>query len=268
MHDMQGRRGRTASSNNRRLAHLCSATTATTGHASAMPTAAAAARRTLTVVAFGDSITQATSGGLPPDQGWPSLLRCRLDHLLPEQLEIVVINSGVGGETSREGLRRIEHDVLVHKPDFVVWEFGNDVTLDAARHVPLPEYRKNFKAIAARVTECGGSPIPMTFTTVIDHWAPRSTRALQGEQAQERYREVARDFAREEGLPLVDLAVALRRAIAEASGGGGGGGELDDVAASEYFLPDGVHLTAGGNVCVAEAIACTLVSEIQGWLRL
>lgn len=248
-------------------------------------TASSVAQQKVTVVAFGDSITQATSGGLRPEQGWPMLLRAQLQQHFP-WLAVAVVNAGVGGNTSREGLSRIRRDVLDCRPDFVTFEFGNvsaacsfahaytafhlgrspvrlttvspriprvhpqDVTSDPARHVPLSEYARNLSSISAHVTALGASPIPMTFSTTVDGT----------EHEQEPYRVEVRQFAKAQSLPLVDLDAALRREIAVR------GGMEDDSAVAQIMMPDGVHLTPAGNECVAAAVAAVLIPQIEGWL--
>lgn len=55
-----------------------------------------------------------------------------------------MINSGVGGNTSREALDRIGKDVLVYRPDLVMVEFGgNDATPDPNREVSPDEFEEN-----------------------------------------------------------------------------------------------------------------------------
>lgn len=84
------------------------------------------------IVAFGDSITEAVIG-LGPEQKWTVLLEKKLNRH-SRDIYWTVVNSGVGGNTSREGLARIEKDVFAHKPDIVLVEFGgNDTVADKKR---------------------------------------------------------------------------------------------------------------------------------------
>src|SRR5437868_298093 len=77
------------------------------------------------VVCLGDSITR---------RGYPECL----EKLLP----VRVVNAGVNGNTSRQGLARLKRDVLSRQPDVVVLFFGaNDSRLDAPKtQVALTEY--------------------------------------------------------------------------------------------------------------------------------
>jgi lysophospholipase L1-like esterase/photosystem II stability/assembly factor-like uncharacterized protein len=205
-----------------------------------------ARKQTIMVVAFGDSITAATQQA--PDDRWPEILGRALQDSFPECI-IKVINAGVGGNTSREGLRRMEQDVLKHAPDFVLVEFGgNDNTSEPARHVSFEEFTNNLAQIRKNVTERNnGRLIMLTFPPVVDEWRPAG-----GEDAAvELYRNLARQFAQEHGLPLADIDKVLRKKMSQ-----------DGYHKAEYILRDGVHLTAQGNKVVADAVMGILSAEI------
>ena len=70
----------------------------------------------LPVVAFGDSITLAKRQ--EPEARWAALVETDLRQRAGEST-VRVVNAGVGGNTSREGLARIDADVLAHAPDLV-----------------------------------------------------------------------------------------------------------------------------------------------------
>lgn len=76
------------------------------------------------VVAFGDSITEATHQA--PEARWPAILNQTIQPHFSDCV-ITIINAGVGGNTTREGLQRIEKDVTSHEPHLVLAEFGNDI---------------------------------------------------------------------------------------------------------------------------------------------
>ena len=119
------------------------------------------------IVAFGDSLT--FGHGVPEENKWTSLLQ--------KELGVTVINSGVNGNTSAQGLGRIKEDVLDHKPDFVLINFGmNDHFLcDMGRaKVSLEEYKNNMHQIVRLVKEIGASPV-----LIIPH------KVLEGDQGNE-----------------------------------------------------------------------------------
>ncbi len=205
--------------------------------------------KTLMIVAFGDSITQAKE--VAPEKRWPELLHAALQAQTPER-EARVLNAGVGGNTSREGLARIERDVLSHRPDWVLVEFGgNDATHEPARHVPPDEFAANLARIERQVMEKTMARMMLiVFPPVVDAW--HAHRALEFHTSRggldahvDRYRCLTREYAGARGLPLADIDAALRRL-------------MQRDGAAQYIRPDGVHLTEAGNAVVAEEVSATL----------
>lgn len=97
-----------------------------------------------TIVAFGDSSTE-------DRQGWFSIL----EHVLSisfENASFNFINSGVAYNTTSEALKRLDRDVFLHEPDWVLISLG---TFDAQRLnvaqertlVPLSETWENLNTI-------------------------------------------------------------------------------------------------------------------------
>jgi lysophospholipase L1-like esterase len=202
-------------------------------------------KRSLTIVAFGNSITQAVEQ--PENLRWPALLGIQFARELPGQ-SVKVINAGVGGNTSREGLLRIDADVLIHRPDLVLVEFGgNDATYEEHRHVNHEEYWDNLELLRRKIIdESKARMVLLTFTPVINAWHAccqyEYYLSRGGQDAFiETYRVITRAFAREKGVPLIPIDLALRQAMSA------GGNE-------KVILPDGVHLTADGNDVVARTV--------------
>lgn len=96
-------------------------------------------------MAFGDSLTEGYA--LPPEAGYPA----RLTELLSaDGADWLVVNAGVSGETTGEGLRRLPR-VLARfrerfgaEPDGVLLELG---TNDAVLGLPLEEIRANLETM-------------------------------------------------------------------------------------------------------------------------
>jgi lysophospholipase L1-like esterase len=229
-----------------------------TGVLAAATDSKAVQKQIITVVAFGDSITAATHQ--VPDARWPEMLRRALQDSFPECV-MKVINAGVGGNTSRQGLRRIDQDVLKHAPDFVLVEFGgNDATPETARHVSFEEFTNNLFQIRTKVAERNnGRVIMLTFSPIVDEWLSSYKYELYrrnggGDAYHEHYRKLTRQFAQEHGIPLADIDKALRV-------------EMSQHNKSEYILSDGVHLTVQGNKVVADVVLGVLRSEIGKFLN-
>jgi lysophospholipase L1-like esterase len=207
-----------------------------------------------TIVAFGDSMTECKA--LEPSKRWPGLLQRRLNRA-SAVIRCEVVNAGVGGNTSREGLARLERDVLLHRPDLTLVQFGgNDATPDPARAVAFDEYTRNLGAIRRLLQRAGSATAWVTFPPVIDVWHAWSDPANAAAGAKflaaggldaylHEYRRRTRDFASRHGDLCIDLYAGMRQAI-EAGGAG------------QYIARDGVHFTVAGSRRAAEVVAAAL----------
>lgn len=198
----------------------------------------------LRIVALGDSITAAHTGDWPVAERWPARVEAGLGALFPNR-KIRVINAGGGGNTAREGWARFEKDVAAHRPDVVLIEFGgNDATPEPDRHVALDEYKRILVVMIARCREMGAQPVLLTFPPIIDVWHCWQ-KEFQSQGGCDRYIEAYRDITRKvavsEDVPLIDIDLALRSAAAR-------------HGLTSQVMPDGVHLTQGGNLTVALAV--------------
>ncbi len=92
-----------------------------------------AAERTLTIVAFGDSTTA-------PRQGVEKVYPQRLEELLAARgYQAKVVNAGVGGNTTAAAVERYQNDVIAHRPDMVIIQFGlNDSAVDVSEGKQTP----------------------------------------------------------------------------------------------------------------------------------
>ena len=94
------------------------------------------------IIFFGNSIT--AGYGLQLSEAFPALIQKRIDSL---NLPYTVVNAGVSGETSADGLARIDW-ILQQPVDIFVLELGGN---DGLRGVPVAETRKNLQQIIDRV---------------------------------------------------------------------------------------------------------------------
>jgi len=96
------------------------------------------------ILFFGDSLT--AGHGVDYDQSYPLVLQ---DMLANEGLDWRVIPSGVSGETTAGGLRRV--DWVLRKPvDIFVLALGGN---DGLRGIDLADTRRNLISIAKRVRD-------------------------------------------------------------------------------------------------------------------
>ncbi len=94
------------------------------------------------VIAFGDSLTEGV--GARTGEDYPSLLA--------RELQQPVINAGRRGDTTAQGLARLERDVLKRNPRLVIVLFGGN---DFLRRVPLDRASKNLEEIIKRIQQQG-----------------------------------------------------------------------------------------------------------------
>jgi lysophospholipase L1-like esterase len=85
--------------------------------------------RALVIVAIGSSSTEGV-GASDPTHAYPAVLAQELRRRWP-RLTVTVINKGVSGEMISEALGRFERDVLIHRPQLVVWQTGSHAALGA-----------------------------------------------------------------------------------------------------------------------------------------
>ncbi len=114
------------------------------------------------VVFLGDSLT--AGYGVGEVQAFPALVAARLGA---GGTPIEVVNAGVSGDTTADGLRRLDR-ILAGHPDAVVVALGAN---DGLRGVPVDEIEHNLREIVIRVKRSGAAPlllgmrVPPTFGT-------------------------------------------------------------------------------------------------------
>lgn len=110
----------------------------------------------LRIVTLGSSST-AGSGASSMRYFYPSQLAVELLHRFPG-VTIEVINSGIGGEEIDQMAARIERDVLFHRPDLVIWQFGSNAVI---RRYPLGPIEPLARDGVARILASGAELILM-----------------------------------------------------------------------------------------------------------
>ncbi len=196
------------------------------------------------IVGHGDSITAGSH--LAADEKYPAMLNA----LMPDTK---VINSGIGGNTSSQGLARIEKDVLGRHPDLVILLFGtNDsvLTAEGKYRVPVEKYRENLREMTLRCHKAGAEVILCTLLPIIPEpyytRHPKEFYDAEGglEKIVQQYRKAAQEVGKELKVPVVDLY---------------------DVFEKDLTLlrpaPDGVHPNARGAKAIAAEIAKLLSAE-------
>ncbi len=110
------------------------------------PDAALANDKRPLIVCFGDSLT--AGYGTDPGQSYPDDLQRDLDT---NGYKYRVVNEGVSGNTTKDGLVRLNHVVALH-PAITVVEFGGN---DGLRGLPIADSRANLDEIVSALKASG-----------------------------------------------------------------------------------------------------------------
>ncbi|NLK20688.1 MAG: hypothetical protein GX308_01095 [Epulopiscium sp.] len=122
-----------------------------------------------TIVGFGDSLTYGY--GVPSNIGFIERLEKHMPQYFPS-ISWYIVNSGCNGDTTREGLEKLEKEVLNYNPNVVLVLFGsNDSSMNETQFRTLDEYESNLMKIIKNIKRHnnrtglnGCVPIPILIT--------------------------------------------------------------------------------------------------------
>ena len=167
------------------------------------------------IVAFGDSLT--AGYGAPQGESYPDFLQKDLDAA---GYHYRVVNQGVSGDTTTDGLQRLS-EVLAVKPAIVILEFGGN---DGLHGVPTRATRENLNDLLRRLT-AAKITVLLVGMTLPPNYGPDYIHAFQ-----QMYTDLAAQY-RLRLLPFIyqDLAPRLKNE-------------------PNLLQEDGIHATAAGNL--------------------
>ena len=191
--------------------------------------------KNITFVGFGDSLTYGY--GVENGVSFMDKLEIALPKAFPD-VNWNIINSGINGHTTREGLSRIKGDVLDYNPDIVTILFGsNDSALNEYQHRAIYEFEENLKAITERILNNTSAKI--IFITppplIEDDIFPFTTN-----KAVKLYSDVIKKTASSYGCRLIDFNSALS--------------DTAKGALELYLQYDGLHLSDKGYDVIYELV--------------
>ncbi|MCD6351352.1 MAG: hypothetical protein J7M26_04440 [Armatimonadetes bacterium] len=167
------------------------------------------------VVCLGDSVTY--GAGASAGQKYPDYLQALCDHRYGKGA-VKVINAGIGGNTSAQGLVRLDKDVLAHTPSVVLVYFGLNDSVKGAPgryRVPPDDYEANLREIVSRCRAAGALVVLGRLTPVVPELYyqrhPRQNYAADGgimSLLSEYDRRVVR-IGRDEAVAVADLWYAF-----------------------------------------------------------
>jgi acyl-CoA thioesterase I len=187
---------------------------------------AAAANDACRVAVLGDSL--AAAYGLAVEEGFPAQLERRLRT---EGYDCVVLDAGVGGDTTAGGLARLDW-ALADQPSHVIVELGGN---DGLRGLPPEQMEQNLDAIVGRLRDEGVAVL------LAGMLAPPNLGRTYGEA----FEAVFARVAERQDVPLYRFF-------------------LDGVAGDpDLNQPDGIHPTAAGIAVIVERILPTVTDWLE-----
>lgn len=182
--------------------------------------------RPLRLAFLGDSLT--AGYGLHPSKAYPALVG---EALRDRGLAVDVANHGVSGDTTAQGLARID-DVLAGEPDLVLVCLGVN---DGVRRRPLAEVRADLAAIVTRLRAAGAG------VALAGMQVPPLLPPFYADD----FRKLYPDLATELGVPLLPFL-------------------LEGIAwKPEWNQKDRVHPTAEGQARIAAHVLAFLAPLVE-----
>jgi len=227
------------------------------------------------LVCLGDSVT--FGWNITYERSYPYLLEERLREQYPE---VMVVNSGIGGQTVIDGLERLDSGVFYYDPQIVIINFGlNDgfiiieedlqgqdnsapdqnegeggnIESDKSlidedtflNNVDLDIFASTYRQLIKELSEKGLEVLVMGPNPVITElWWENKDIALKQEESYKLYNQAARYIAKDHGFIFVDLREAFTA-----------GDRLDAL-----LQLDGVHPSEAGLILISEILSITLGS--------
>lgn len=177
---------------------------------------------------FGDSVTHGEfefTNGYKESVQRPEFVFHKLlaDRIKAEfGTEVTVINAGIGGNFSDDGLARIQIDVLDKKPDFCCVMFGtNDVTNARKGQEALDKYEQNMKEIISKLQAQKIEVVLMTPGMLCSRGVKgfkggwwiihKYYESLQKSGKMDQYVDAMRKVAKEMNVPVADAYAEWKR---------------------------------------------------------
>lgn len=170
-------------------------------------------------------------------------------HLSGASIE--VINAGVGGDSTRQGVARFDRDVMSRNPDCVILLFGTNDRLNSYNMVPLDQFKKNLLSMIEQLQNKNIKVILCEVPNCLEKYMVKRHKPGFFDQlsAANRVKEVNRaiqEVAKLKNIPLIPTAALLGPAT-----------EADESLIRNMAnagTEDGVHPTPDGYRKLAEAI--------------
>jgi acyl-CoA thioesterase I len=210
---------------------------------------------------FGDSICfgQLVSSHLT----WATAFAKAVESLKTDDRKYVVQNAGVNGNTSRQALERIHHDVTSHSPDYVLVQFGMNDCNYWADDLGMP--RVSYKAFVANLEEivekCINVGARHCFLNT-NHPSQKGSFShfsdITYDKSNAEYNQLIRvtyDNLKKGGFPitLLDNEMIWKRHLNR--------DQTKNI--SDYLLEDGIHLNVAGHQLYREYLVPHIIKVLK-----
>ncbi len=166
------------------------------------------------VVTFGDSLTAGVAGRSYPDD---------LQDLLQQHgYKYRVDNQGISGDTTTDGLARIDNVIAEH-PALVVLEFGGN---DGLRGIPVESTRKNLDEMITRI-QAAKIPLVLLGITLPPNYGPDYVKPFTA---------MFPELAKQHKIPIIPFLL------------------MNVYKNPQLMQPDGIHPSGEGNQIVAQDV--------------
>lgn len=210
--------------------------------------------KSVTIVFMGDSITEGQY--VKHALRWTDLLNDRFTReYLDTPINLMILNKGISGETTRQGLERFAADVQNFAPEVMTLQFGlNDcncwVSDRGLPRVSPAAYRANLIEMIERARRFGTREIILA----TNHQTLRHKVLLSGytlEEGRKRFNDIVREVANETKVTLCDIDAGFAH--------------FDREAIADMLLPypDHLHLSPEGHKHYAELMSPYLAAAIR-----
>ena len=195
-----------------------------------------ASNKTVRIACLGDSVT-GVYYHTGSRRAYPDMVGLAIRKSFPNA-SVEVINAGKSGNTTANGLERLDRDVLMHKPDLVTVMFGLN---DLAR-LPLDEFKRNLTVIVEKCRGAGAEVLFATPNNVIEN-TPRPSAKLKD------YCSATQTIGDELGVQVCDIYQ-----------------HMDSMKTSEgsswrLLMSDEIHPNMDGHKVIAEQLAESITGK-------
>ncbi len=171
-----------------------------------------------TLLIFGDSLSSAYN--MPVEKGWVSLLQQSMDE---NNYSIKVVNASISGETTSNGLLRLEKQLKKHQPDIVLIELGGN---DGLRGFNINTTKNNLSKMV-QMSQEHGSQVLLAGIKIPPNYGKTYT---------EKFTEIYSDLSEKHSVALIPFI-------------------LEKVATKpNYMQADGIHPNASAQPLIMQTV--------------